>query len=123
MELDHENKEFFKHYLSMVLGFVQSVKEEEVCAAVCTSTRAVSWDTITKEFITLSMISGNFATSYVTVPVSSLVKPMCVYGDYGGMKNKYFCALPKGNWARYFGDKLEQSPPDNNVTFEKNGGS
>ena len=94
MELDHEEKETFKHYPSMVLGFVNFLKEEEVCVVVYTSTRAVTWDTITFEFITPFMISEKNGTSYVTVPVSSLVKPMFIYGDYGGMKNKYFCALP-----------------------------
>ena len=90
MTLDHEQKKTFKHYPSIVLGFVQLAKKEEVCAVVCISTRAVSWDTITTEFITSFMISDNSGTSYVTVPVSSLVKPMCVYGDYGGMKNKFY---------------------------------
>ena len=72
---------------------------------------------ITTEFITSSMTSDNFGTSYVTIPVSSLVRPMFVYGDYGGMKDKYFYAHPKRNWARYFGDKIKQSPLDNNVTL------
>ena len=81
----------------MVLGFVQFSNEEEVSAVIRTSTRAVTWDTITSGFITSCMMSENFGTSYVKLPVSSLVKPMFVFGDYGGMKNKYFCALRKRN--------------------------
>ena len=37
-ELDHEEKETFKYYPSMVLGFVQFLKDEEVCAVIRTST-------------------------------------------------------------------------------------
>ena len=100
VELDGDGNETFTHYPSMVLGFVQFSKECEVSATIRTLTRAVSWDTITSEFITSFMISDNFVTSYVTVLVSSLVKPMFTFGDYEGVKNKQFCALLKRNWAR-----------------------
>ena len=36
MELDHKEKEILTHYPSMVLGFVQFSKEEEICAVVHT---------------------------------------------------------------------------------------
>ena len=87
---------------------MQFSKEEEVCAVVCISTRSDLWEKITKEFITSFMISDDFGTSYVTLPVSSLGKPMFVHGDYRSTKNKYFCALQKRNWARYFSDKVKQ---------------
>ena len=61
MELDGEGKERFKHFPSMILGFVQFLKGKEVSAFIRTSTRAVIWDTITSEFITAFMISENFA--------------------------------------------------------------
>ena len=35
-------------------------------------------------------------------------------------ENKYFCALPKQNWARYLGDRIKQLTKTNNETSTAN---
>ena len=67
------------------------------------------------------MISDNFAKNHVIVPVSSLVKLLLVFGDYGGYPKKYYCVLPKRNWTRCFGDriKLGASQLDGTLVFVK----
>ena len=39
-------------------------------------------------------------------PLSSVVHPLYAFRDYGGVSTKYFCTLPKRNWAQYFDDKI-----------------
>ena len=43
---------------------------------------------------------------YCVVPVASIVRPLLVYEDYGGDRSSYYSALPKREWARYFGDEI-----------------
>ncbi len=42
----------------------------------------------------------------MTVPISSLVHPLCVIPDYGGHITSFIVVLPKRNWIRYFGDRI-----------------
>ena len=72
------------------------------------------------------MVSDNSENNYVTVPISSLVKPLFVFGDYGGNTKKKVCALPKINWAVYFGNKiktgaskLDETPVDKEVNEDE----
>jgi len=44
----------------------------------------------------------------VTVPISALVHPLCVFPDYGGNRDSYIIVLPKKNWSRYFGNRIRQ---------------
>ena len=54
------------------------------------------------------MILGNDdAISTVTVPLLSLVHPLCVIPDYGGNGTSYIVVLPRRNWSRYFGDRIK----------------
>ena len=43
--------------------------------------------------------------SYVTVPITALVHPLCVIPD-GGDLMSYKIILPKRNWSRYFSDRI-----------------
>jgi hypothetical protein len=44
--------------------------------------------------------------SYVMVPITALVHPLCVIPDTGGDRLSHIIILPKRNWSRYFGDKI-----------------
>ncbi len=52
------------------------------------------------------MIGTNIYISYVTVSISSLVHPLCVIPDYGGLSTSFIDVLPKCNWSMYFGDRI-----------------
>ena len=51
-------------------------------------------------------IGTDIDVSYVTVPISSLVHPLCVIPDYGGHQTPYIVILPKRNWSRFFGERI-----------------
>ena len=52
------------------------------------------------------ILGTDVVVSVVTVPLSSLVHPLCVVPDYGGHGTSYLVILPRRNWGRYFGDKV-----------------
>ena len=54
-----------------------------------------------------TIIGTDMGVSYVTVPISALVHPLCVIPDDGGDETSYIIILPKRNWSRYFGDKVQ----------------
>ena len=60
-----------------------------------------------KDFISPTTLSDNFLSSYVLALLSSIVYPLLVFKDCGNVNaRKYFCALPKRNWCKYFDDKI-----------------
>jgi hypothetical protein len=44
--------------------------------------------------------------SFVTVPIESLVNPLCVIPDSGGDRDIYFVVLPKRNWSQFFEERI-----------------
>jgi hypothetical protein len=51
----------------------------------------------------------DFNISFVSVPIESLVHPLCVFAD--NIKDKcdtFYVVLPKRNWSRYFGDRIKR---------------
>jgi hypothetical protein len=59
------------------------------------------------KFFIKTFIGTDIDALYVTVPISALVHPLCVIPDYGGHQTSYTIVLPKQNWSRYFGDKIQ----------------
>ncbi len=53
-----------------------------------------------------TFIGSNIDESFVTVPILSLVHPLCVFPDYGGNGKFFIVVLPKRNWSRYFGNRI-----------------
>jgi hypothetical protein len=51
-------------------------------------------------------LETTFDISYLTVPVSALVHPLCVIPDYGSECTSFMVVLPKRNWSWFFGDKI-----------------
>ena len=46
---------------------------------------------------------------YTFVPVSAITHPLFVFKDYKGEHTKFFCTLPKRNWAQYFNSEIDNS--------------
>ena len=90
------------HYPSKILGFVQ-VGEDEIEAVVQCSAESLDWSTVEKEFIVHFHHGTDHCTSFVTIPMSAIVHPLCIVPDYGrGINNRYMVVLPKQNWSQYF---------------------
>jgi hypothetical protein len=94
-----------RFYPAKVLGFI---KFEERTEAVFQSTEKPSrWSRVKKNFLVKVSLGTNDAISTVTVPLSSLVHPLCVISDYGDNGTSYIVVLPRRNWSRYFGDRIK----------------
>ena len=50
-------------------------------------------------------IGTDMEISYVTVPITALVHPLCVIPD-GCDVSSYIIILPKRNWSKYFADRV-----------------
>ena len=113
----------------LILGFIQFVGDEEYHAVIRTSTKDLPWESRTREFISTFSLSTNFQKNYVLAPLSSIVHPLYAFRDYGGVSTKYFCTLPKRNWAQYFDEKIVVTKSDiesvdgNNVKVGSNAAS
>ena len=89
------------HYPSKILGFVDA-GEGRIDAVVQCSLRPLNWESVEKRmFVPFEL--GVETESFVTVPLSSFVYPLCVIKDYGGGKNRYLVVLPRRHWSQYFG--------------------
>jgi hypothetical protein len=36
------------------------------------------------------------------VPLSTISHPLCVFKNYGGLNNEFFCVLPQRKWGGFF---------------------
>ena len=106
LEQDSVGNEIIQYFPSLILGFIQFVGDEEYHAVIRTSTKDLPWETRTREFISTFSLSTNFEQNYELAPLSSIVHPLYAFRDYGGVSRKFFCTLPKRNWAQYFDDKI-----------------
>ena len=93
------------YYPSKILGFVKF--EERTEAVIHCTEKPLRWSTVEKKFLVKVRIGKDPAISIVTVPISSFVHPLCVIPDYGGEGTSYIVVLPRRNWSRYFGNRIE----------------
>jgi hypothetical protein len=92
------------YYPSKILGFVTIHEITE--AVIQRSEKPLFWSDLEEKFILKTIIGTNINVSYVTVPISLLVHPLCVIPDYGGHNTSLIVVLPKRNWSRYFDDRI-----------------
>jgi hypothetical protein len=59
--------------------------------------RQLFWSDLEETFILKTITGTNIDISYVTVPISLLVHPLCVIPDYGGHSTSFIVVLPKCN--------------------------
>jgi hypothetical protein len=93
-----------RYYPSKILGFVKF--DEKTEAVIQCATKPLRWSRLKKQFVVEVILGIDDEVSVVTVPLSSLVHPLCVVPDYGGQGTSYLVILPRRNWGRYFGDKV-----------------
>ncbi len=69
------------YYPSKILGFVTIHRITE--AVIQCYKKPLYWSDLEEKFILKTIIGTNIDVSYVTVPISLLVHPLCVIQDYG----------------------------------------
>ena len=61
-----------------------------------------------RQFIVPNKLGTDFNISFVTVPIDALVHPLCVFPEnVDDESDTFYVVLPKRNWSRYFGDRLQ----------------
>jgi hypothetical protein len=90
------------YYPSRLLGFITTNSTQEV--VIHCSVNPIQWDTIQQNFIVKIHLGRNFNVSFVTMPIESIVRPLCVFPDDGDQTDKYFVVLPKRYWSCFFGN-------------------
>jgi hypothetical protein len=77
------------------------------------SEKPIKWTDTEENFIVKTNLGTRFEISYVTVPISVLVHPLCAILNYGSESTLIIIVLPKRNWSHYFGDKFSTVEQNN----------
>ena len=88
-----------------VLGFIKF--EERTEGVIQCMEKPLCWSRVKKNFLVKVNLGTNNGILTVTVPLLSLVHPLCVIPDYGDNGASYIVVLPRRNWSRYFGDRIK----------------
>jgi len=91
-------------YPARILGFVTINNVTE--AVIHCAEKPFNWSEVEDKFIVRTKLGSTVSVSIVSVPISSLVHPLCALPDYGNDSLSYIIVLPKRNWSCYFGDKI-----------------
>ena len=103
-EINSSGETIENHYPARILGFVTLNNVTE--AVIHCSEKPVHWSDLEGNFLVRTKLGQNSDISIVSVPLSSLVHPLCAIPDYGSYKTSFILVLPKRNWSRYFGNKI-----------------
>jgi len=74
-------------------------------AVIQCSEKSLIWSDVENNFMVKIKIGTDMEISYVTVPITALVHPLCVIPD-GCDVSSYIIILPKRNWSKYFADRV-----------------
>ena len=88
------------YYPARIVGFVTINYATE--AVVHCSEKPVNWTDVEDNFIVRTKLGSSAEISIVSVPISSLVHPLCALPDYGSGNRSYIIVLPKRNWSWFF---------------------
>ncbi len=65
------------YYPSRLLGFITTNSTQEV--VIQCSVNPIQWDTMQQNFIDEIQLGRNFNVSFVTMPIKSVVHPLCIF--------------------------------------------
>jgi hypothetical protein len=89
-------------YPGQILGFFSI--HNLVYAVIQSSSDPITMEKLCENFICNFVVEDD--QQMVVVEIETISNPLCVYKNYGGPSNSYFCILPKKNWGHYFGEKI-----------------
>ena len=104
-EIAADGTEVENYYPSRILGFVElngGITE----AVIQCADKPLVWSEVESDFFSRVRIDKSDDLSIVTVPISALVHPLCVFPESFGSDETFIVVLPKRNWSRYFGNKI-----------------
>ena len=93
-------------YPVKILGFIKINNLTETKVIVQCTEKPLVWSQLEKHFLMKVVLGSDDEVSIVSVPMTSLVHPLCVIPDYGGDGKSYIVVLPRRNWSRFFGNKI-----------------
>jgi len=96
------NNEQHNTYPGKILGFF-SIKTS-VYAVIQSSSDPITMEQLIDNFICKFELADE--QQPVVVEIETISNALCVFKNYGGPLNLYFCVLPKRKWGRYFGEKI-----------------
>jgi hypothetical protein len=94
-----------RYYPAKILGIITTNGETET--VIQCSEWLLIWTELERKMFVNTVIGTDFNVSYVSVPLSALVHPLCVIPDNGGHNTQYIIVLPRRNWTSYFGDRIK----------------
>jgi hypothetical protein len=89
-----------QYYPSKILGFVTIHGRRKV--AVQSAHEPMDWEHLENSFFVRGKLDMNFEVSFILIPVTAIVLPLCVVPNFGGLPGEFICLLPKTNWGKYF---------------------
>ncbi len=75
-------------------------------AVIQYSVKPLLWSVVERFLFVKLQLGMDVNISFVTVPIESLVHPLCAIPDSGGDSDIYFVVLPKHNWSQFFGERI-----------------
>lgn len=95
-------------YPARILGFFRFRNSNTVHAVVQSTVQPLSMEQLEQDFVSKITIGSHPTDDYCVIEAKSIHHPLYVFPNIGGLKDEYFCALPKRRWAQYFGRKISQ---------------
>ena len=105
-EVTRNGKSVESFYPAKILGFIRINNFTETKVIVQCTEKPLVWSQLKKHFVIKVVLGSDDEVSIVSVPITSLVHPLCVIPDYGGDGKSYIVVLPRRNWSRFFGNKI-----------------
>ncbi len=89
-------------YPAKILGFFNI--QTSVYAVIQSSSDPITMEQLIENFICKFVLEDDQQT--IVVEIETISNTLCVFKNYGGPLNLYFCVLPKRKWGCYFGEKI-----------------
>ncbi len=89
-----------------MIGFIQLDGGITEAVIQCTE-KPLLWSEIETDFFSTVKLDTLVDISIVTVSISALLHPLCVFPESFTSKERFVVVLPKQNWSRYFGSKIK----------------
>ena len=106
-EISVDGIEVENHYPSRIIGFIELDGGITEAMIQCTE-KPLLWSEIETDFFSTVKLDTSVDISIITVPISALVHPLCVFPESFTSKERFVVVvLPKRNWSCYFGSKIK----------------
>jgi hypothetical protein len=99
-----DNEKQHNTYPGKILGFFSI--HNSVYAVIQTSSDPITMEQLSENFTCNFAVEIEEDQQTVVVEIETISNPLCVFKNYSGPSNSYFCVLPNRKWGCYFGEKI-----------------